>query len=939
MSQAESSLLLFFTFFCISKSSEKNPRVRRGKTYVRKVLQRSHDITTVSRLMCGLQCIAPLVLNKSRVRVACTVKEIKAEANEASAMEAVLKEFFGYGSFRPFQKEVISEILNGKDCLVVMATGSGKSMCYQMPPLITKKTAVVISPLISLMQDQVMGLRLRGIRAEFLGSAQTDLTVSSRAQMGEFDILYMTPEKACASSASFWSSLLHRGVSLLAVDEAHCVSEWGHDFRPEYQNLDTLRPHLPRVPFVALTATATHRVREDIVNSLNLQEVFTAVSSFDRSNIFYGVKTFNRTSAFREELAREVHKDVAEGGSTLIYCTTVKDVREVTEALVKTGVDARPYHAQLSNRLREETHRAFSRDELQVVVATVAFGMGIDKPDIRRVIHYGCPKSLEAYYQESGRCGRDGLPATSWLYFTRQDFLKADFYASATLSDARRSAVLEAYTAAQRYCSSPDCRRATLLEYFGEKSPRKNCGNCDNCCRPDGLQLHNMAEAAHLLLTTVKLCGGRWGMNMPVDVLRGSNARKIIEQGYDKSAVHGLGRNKSVLWWKAFGDQLLIQGYLLETRKTTPVGQIRLVSVAFKGETFLSSTSCVGEASLMLPLSPEMVDEEKKQSGLGRKLSAKEGHVSMSDHLKSSGFSEDEIKLYNLLLESRSNMAKRNFTAPYAICSEITLQKIAKARPSNEARLRMIEGVNQWLVAQHGSEILSTIKACHETLGLSLDHAESTIQRPPDHPESIGQKPSKSYEINITPAKEEAWKMWQENGLSISEIATLPDRPRPIKEDTVLGYICECVTAGYEINWERFCSETKFTKAKADEIRVAIEKVGSSESMKAIKEHLRESISYGDIKMHILMLNRGFSFPSEDVGASQSSQFQLPVQPLDNARDSPELVICREVGNQDPVLTKPPWIAAELVHEGIYRKQAVKNVSRTVRLNTLSGYF
>ncbi|KAL3696410.1 hypothetical protein R1sor_010486 [Riccia sorocarpa] len=826
-------------------------------------------------------------------------------------METVLKEFFGYRSFRPFQKEIISEILNGKDCLVVMATGSGKSMCYQMPPLITKKTAVVISPLISLMQDQVMGLRQRGIRAEFLGSAQTDSTVDSRAQRGEFDVLYMTPEKACSSSASFWSSLLHTGVSLLAVDEAHCVSEWGHDFRPEYQKLDILRPHLPRVPFVALTATATEGVREDIVTSLKLQNVFTAISSFDRSNIFYGVKTFNRTSAFREELAREVYKDVAGGGSTLIYCTTVKDVGEVTEALIKTGVDARPYHAQLSSKLREETHRAFSRDELQVVVATVAFGMGIDKPDIRRVIHYGCPKSLEAYYQESGRAGRDGLPATSWLYFTRQDFVKGDFYASSNVSEARRNAVLEAYSAAQRYCSSSGCRRSSLLEYFGEKSTRKNCGNCDNCCKPDGLQFFEMAEPAHLLLTTVKLCGGKWGMNMPIDVLRGSNARKIVEQGYDKSPVHGLGRKKSALWWKGFGDQLLAEGYLLETRKITPVAQIRLVSVAFKGETFLSSASHVGKTSLMLPLTPEMVDEEKKQAGLARSLSVSEGHVSMSDHLKSSGFSEGEITVYNSLLDCRLSMAKRNFTAPYAICSELTLQKIAKSRPSNEARLRMIEGVNQWLVAQHGSEILIRIKTCCERLGLSLDHVESIVQRPPNHDDTATLVSPRSQEINITQAKVEAWKLWQEKELSLFEIATLPERPRPIKEDTVLAYICECVAAGYEINWGRFCSETKFTKAKSDEIREAIEKVGSSEALKPIKEQLPESISYGDIKLHLLMLSRGFSFPAEDVVVLQSSQLQSPAQPLDNAGDIEISLICPKVVPQDPVLTKPPWISAE----------------------------
>ncbi|BBN00819.1 ATP-dependent DNA helicase RecQ [Marchantia polymorpha subsp. ruderalis] len=834
-------------------------------------------------------------------------------------METILKEFFGYSTFRPFQKEIITQILKGKDCLVVMATGSGKSMCYQMPPLITKKTAVVISPLISLMQDQVMGLKQRGIRAEFIGSAQTDLSVCSRAESGEFDVLYMTPEKACTSSSSFWSSLLHKGVSLLAVDEAHCVSEWGHDFRPEYQKLDTLRHHLPKVPFVALTATATHKVREDILSSLTLQDVFTTVSSFDRPNIYYGVKTLNRTSAFREELAQEVLKDVTEGGSTLIYCTTVKDVEEVTKTLVKVGVDARPYHAQLSSKLRTETHRAFLRDELQVVVATVAFGMGIDKPDIRRVIHYGCPKSLESYYQESGRCGRDGLPATSWLYFARQDFAKGNFYAAGAMSFERKQAILDALSSAQKYCVSPECRRATLLQYFGESiggvaSGNWNCGNCDNCQRRGGLQLLNMAEPAHLLLTAVKLCGGKWGLNMPVDVLRGSNAKKIVENGFDKCPVHGVGRSRSSLWWKAFADQLLAEGYLKEQRKTYMNNSFRLVSVAERGESFLSS-SLSGEASLMLPLSQEMVDEEQKQSGLGPELPSDKGHASISKHLQSLGFIEAEIKLYNHLLEARLNLAKKSSAAPYAICSETVIQKIAKARPSNEARLRMIDGVSQWLVLQHGSEIISTVKDFSAELDLSLDFTESTIQRPPksDQPSSARKTDQK-----VTPAKEEAWKMWQQQGLSISVIATLPDRPKPIKEETVIGYIIECATLGYELNWERFCQEVKLTKAKAGEIRMAIEDVGSLESLKAIKEHLPESFSYADIRTYLAMESCGVSLPDEvgplkmnsdpnTAARSSTQEPNLPVQP--SGTDRSPLMNSEDEGTPDALLTTPAYIS------------------------------
>ncbi|KAJ0008009.1 hypothetical protein Pint_30687 [Pistacia integerrima] len=409
-------------------------------------------------------------------------------------MESTLKKFFGYSEFRPYQKEVIHQIIDKRDCLVVMATGSGKSLCYQLPPLLTGKTAVVVSPLISLMQDQVMSLKQRGIKAEYLGSAQTDPTVQTKAETGHFHLLFMTPEKACLIPISFWSKLLKVGISLFAVDEAHCISQWGHDFRVEYKQLDKLHDTLMDVPFVGLTATATEKVRIDIMNSLKMKDPYVAIGSFDRKNLFYGVKVINRGQSFVDELVKEISVFVANAGSTIIYCTTIKDVEQIFKALLEVGIEAGMYHGQMGSKAREKSHRTFKddeeefvskldfasqlfatllarlcccygvgqeahaagssvphkatpllrrgarsplcwcqlacvcfaaisatspivglfiMDELRVMVATVAFGMGIDKPDIRHVIHYGCPKSLECYYQESGRCGRDGEPKKS----------------------------------------------------------------------------------------------------------------------------------------------------------------------------------------------------------------------------------------------------------------------------------------------------------------------------------------------------------------------------------------------------------------------------------------------------------------------------------------------------------------------------------------------
>ncbi|KAM1341346.1 hypothetical protein ACFX2F_005813 [Malus domestica] len=401
-------------------------------------------------------------------------------------MQSILKEYFGFSSFRPYQKEMVEKIIEGNDSLIVMATGSGKSLCYQVPPLVIRKTGVVVSPLISLMQDQVMSLKQRGIRAEFMGSSQTDSTVQSRAESGQFDILYMTPEKACSVPASFWSNLLSVGLCLFAVDEAHCISQWGYDFRVVYKKLDKLRAILVGVPFIALTATATEKVRMDIVNSLKMQNPYVAIGSFDRTNLFYVVKSFKHGQSFIQELVQEVSKFVRSDGSTIIYCTAIKDVEQVFGSLEEAGIKAGIYHGQMDNSARAESHRfspysiLFIRDELNVMVATIAFGMGIDKPNIRQVIHYGCPKSLERYYQESGRCGRDGIASVCWLYYTRSDFAKAKFYIRELHSESQRKAVVESLMAAKQYCLLTTCRRKFLLGHFGEKFPADKCGNCDN---------------------------------------------------------------------------------------------------------------------------------------------------------------------------------------------------------------------------------------------------------------------------------------------------------------------------------------------------------------------------------------------------------------------------------------------------------------------------
>ncbi|KAL0458980.1 UNVERIFIED_CONTAM: putative ATP-dependent DNA helicase RecQ [Sesamum latifolium] len=433
-----------------------------------------------------------------------------------------------------------------------------------VPPLIAQKTAVVVSPLISLMQDQVMALKQRGIRAEYLSSAQTDRNVHTNAESGQFDILYMTPEKACMLTARtlnfslepcFNAKRLILGCGSTIIMSALLEQDSSSNF--------LFIVILRLLNFVLLEASnkkvIISRVRGDIINSLKMQNPHVTIGSFDRKNLFYSVVSFDRSNTFLNELVSEISACVEKAGSTIIYCTTVKDVEQIFEYLKVAGIEAGMYHGQMSNKAREDCHRAFIRDEFYVMVATIAFGMGIDKPNIRHVIHYGCPKSLESYYQESGRCGRDGIPSFCRLYFTRSDFGKADFYCADARTPEQRKAIMESFMAAQRYCMLTTCRRNFLLGYFGEKNSSVNCGTCDNCT--NSKQESDMSREAFLLMACIQSCRGNWGLNLPVDVLRGSRSKKVLDGQFDKLPFHGLGKDMPANWWKALAYQLISHGF------------------------------------------------------------------------------------------------------------------------------------------------------------------------------------------------------------------------------------------------------------------------------------------------------------------------------------------------------------------------------------------
>ena len=449
-------------------------------------------------------------------------------------MLRLLKSHFGYDGFRPLQEEIIANVLSQRDTLVLMPTGSGKSLCYQLPALRLSGLTVVVSPLIALMKDQVDTLKANGIAAEFINSTLSPeeiAHVQAQAIKGQLKILYVAPERLGLSR--FRDFLRTLNVSLIAIDEAHCISEWGHDFRPDYRNLKIMRRDFPESPVIALTATATERVRDDIITQLGLQQAQKFLSSFNRPNLTYHIQP--KRAAFSMLLAL-MHRH--EDEPTIIYCFSRKDTENLAADLSENGLMALPYHAGLDNPVRQETQEKFIRDEVPIIVATIAFGMGIDKPDIRLVVHYDLPKTLEGYYQETGRAGRDRLPSECVLFYSYGDKMKQDYFIEKIEDDTERENARQKLVQVIEFCELQTCRRKCLLEYFGEKWKEENCGGCDVCLTPK--EEFDATEIAQKILSGVIRTGQRFGVNYVVDVLRGGKTERVLDLKHDKLTVFGI---------------------------------------------------------------------------------------------------------------------------------------------------------------------------------------------------------------------------------------------------------------------------------------------------------------------------------------------------------------------------------------------------------------
>ena len=469
----------------------------------------------------------------------------------------MLRKYFGYDSFRPLQGDIIDRVMAGKDAFVLMPTGSGKSICYQIPAMLRRGVGVVVSPLIALMQDQVDALQENGVRAACLNSS---LTAEAAAEVirklldTRIDILYVAPERLLMPG--FQQQLSRVPIALFAIDEAHCVSQWGHDFRPEYLQLDTLADRFPGVPRLACTATADQRTREEILDKLRLKDGRLFVAGFDRPNIRYRVVQKNQP---RQQLLRFLQTEHP-GDAGIVYCLSRKRVEETAAFLNDHGIAALPYHAGLGGEVRRRHQERFLREDGLIMTATIAFGMGIDKPDVRFVAHLDLPKSLEAYYQETGRAGRDGLPADAWLCYGLQDVVMLrQMMAQSEADDLHKRREQQGLDTMLGYCEVTDCRRRVLLKYFGETLPEP-CGNCDTCLEPP--ETFDGTVAAQKLLSCAVRTGQRFGAQHLVNVLRGSESERLIRWGHQNLSTYGIGVDMSAGEWRSVTRQLVARGYL-----------------------------------------------------------------------------------------------------------------------------------------------------------------------------------------------------------------------------------------------------------------------------------------------------------------------------------------------------------------------------------------
>lgn len=725
-------------------------------------------------------------------------------------MKNLLKTYFGYDEFRPLQEDIINNVLEKKDTFVLMPTGGGKSLCYQLPALKFEGLTLVISPLIALMKDQVDALKANGIAAEYINSSLSTREISriqETVKQGKTKILYAAPERLALDS--FGKFLQSLKISLVAIDEAHCISEWGHDFRPDYRNLKYFKKRFPEIPVIALTATATLKVREDIIKQLLLDNPKTFVSSFNRENLRLIVT--RKKNAF-EKLLRILDKH--ENESAIIYCFSRKETEKIAEGLKIEGFNALPYHAGLNSETRKKNQELFIKDEANIIVATIAFGMGIDKPDVRLIVHYTFPKTLEGYYQEIGRAGRDGLASDCVMFYSFADKMKHEYFINQAADINEKNRLLVKLNQIIKYCECEDCRRKFVLAYFGEKYDEENCEACDVCLSATGAKSSNSelrfdaTEIAQKILSAVIRTGSRFGKNYIADVLKGKMTRQVVDNRHAALSVFGIVQDFTKDEIKYIIDSLLNLGFLKSSG-----GEYPTLLVADKGIRFLKQKETI-------------------------ELSKQYDFLNLDGEFALNRSAQYDIGLFEKLRALRKQIADRNGVPPFVIFSDVALQEMAYYFPRSKNSLLNIEGVGIQKLENFGDDFLKAINEYIKEKNIIPKEVPDRGQRRQNKMRRLIQSGGLRYERT----KEMLLKK-----LPLSEIA----EAQGFKEETIVRHIEKFIEAGENIDIDYL----KPPRERFEKIKAAFEKCGD-ERLKPVFEFLGEKYSYDEIRLVKIFLDR-----------------------------------------------------------------------------------